>query len=194
MSHVCPVWIGYLLASPVRKLFQNPKSILGPHLQKGMTVMDVGCAMGFFSLPAAQMVGETGRVYCVDCQEKMLHKLEKRAAKAGVGQQISTRSCAMDDLGVSDLADKVDFAMAIAMVHESDSPDGLMQQIVGTIHDGGKLLYAEPFGHVPMKEVLRTQDLVLDLGFEMVTSQKSRRLYSAVYQKKAPSNEEARGC
>ena len=190
MSNVCPVWIGYLLASPVRRLFQNPDSILGPHLKKGMTVMDVGCAMGFFSLPAAKMVGESGRVYCVDCQEEMLQQLEKRAAKAGVDRHITTRTCAPDDLGVADLAEQVDFAMAIAMVHETDSPHTLLRQISGTIRAGGKLLYAEPLGHVSMDEVLRTQSVLLDMDFKIVISQKTRKLYSAVYQKNNPANSE----
>ncbi|MBU1207873.1 MAG: hypothetical protein KKH04_13245 [Proteobacteria bacterium] len=50
-EHVCPVWVGYLLASPLRKLFQNPKKILEPYVQKDMKVLDVGPGMGFFTLP-----------------------------------------------------------------------------------------------------------------------------------------------
>ena len=66
--HVCPWWIGYLIASHLRKLGENPDTILGPLVEPGMTVVDVGCAMGFFSLPLARMVGESGRVLCVDVQ------------------------------------------------------------------------------------------------------------------------------
>jgi len=40
--HVCPVWVGYLLASPLRKLLQNPDKILAPYVKPGMTVLDVG--------------------------------------------------------------------------------------------------------------------------------------------------------
>ena len=54
---VCPVWVGYLLASPLRKLFENPRKILSQYVKEGMKVLDIGCAMGFFSLPLAQMVG-----------------------------------------------------------------------------------------------------------------------------------------
>ena len=41
-KHVCPVWVGYLLASPLRKLFHNPKKILGPYVEEGMKVLDIG--------------------------------------------------------------------------------------------------------------------------------------------------------
>jgi len=30
---VCPFWIGYLLANPLRRLFQNPDRILGPYVK-----------------------------------------------------------------------------------------------------------------------------------------------------------------
>ena len=59
---VCPVWIGHLLASPLRRLVQNPKKILEPYVRNGITVLDFGCAMGFFSLPLVHMVGSNGKV------------------------------------------------------------------------------------------------------------------------------------
>ena len=68
-KRVCPVWIGYLLASPIRKLFQNPKKILYHYVKEGMMVLDIGCAMGFFSLPLSEMVGSKGKVICVDVQK-----------------------------------------------------------------------------------------------------------------------------
>ena len=91
----CPIWLGYLLASPIRKFGQNPLTILRPNVSEGMRVLDVGCAMGFFSLPLAQMVGPAGRVYCVDMQERMLTVLGRRAEVLGredrcvIGRQVA---------------------------------------------------------------------------------------------------------
>ena len=90
-ERVCPVWVGYLLASPLRKFAHNPDKILSPYVKEGMTVLDIGSAMGFFSIPMAQMVGPEGKVICVDMQEKMLERLQKRAHKAGVADRIETR-------------------------------------------------------------------------------------------------------
>jgi cyclopropane fatty-acyl-phospholipid synthase-like methyltransferase len=36
--------------------------MLGPYVKPGMTVLDVGCGMGFFSIGMARMVGDEGRV------------------------------------------------------------------------------------------------------------------------------------
>ena len=69
--HVCPYWIGYFLINPFRKYIHNPQEILGEYIKPGMKVIDYGCAMGYFSLPMAKMVGESGKVYGFDIQDKM---------------------------------------------------------------------------------------------------------------------------
>ena len=83
-----------------------------------MLVADIGCAMGFFSLPLAKMVGQNGKVICVDVQEKMIRSLEKRAQKAGLSGRIETIVCNDKSLGLDDFKEKIDFALAIGVVHE----------------------------------------------------------------------------
>jgi ubiquinone/menaquinone biosynthesis C-methylase UbiE len=91
IERVCPWWLGYFLLIPIRKWGQNPDKILASRVKPGMNVLDFGCAMGYFSLPLARLVGVKGNVYCVDIQEKMLRKLRNRADKAGIGEVIKTR-------------------------------------------------------------------------------------------------------
>lgn len=145
---VCPVWIGYLLASPLRKLIQNPRAILAPHVTPGMCVMDIGSAMGFFSLPLAELVGPAGRVICVDLQQGMLDALLRRARRMNLADRIEPRLCALESLKVDDLAGRIDFALAFAMVHEVGDPGRLFAQIRAALKPAGRLLFAEPKGHV----------------------------------------------
>jgi 2-polyprenyl-3-methyl-5-hydroxy-6-metoxy-1,4-benzoquinol methylase len=147
-KRVCPWWVGYLLASPLRRLLQKPERILGAYVEEGMTVLDAGCAMGFFSLPLAQMVGEKGRVICVDQQERMIRSLEKRAKKAGLSGRIETRVCSSTSLDLEDQEGRVDFALAFAVVHETQDPAAFLSQIHEALAPGGRLLIAEPSGHV----------------------------------------------
>ena len=54
-ERVCPWWLGYLLASPVRRwMAENPESLLAPYVREGMTVLEPGPGMGFFTLPLAR--------------------------------------------------------------------------------------------------------------------------------------------
>jgi hypothetical protein len=49
-ERVCPWWLGYLLASPVRRLSQDPGAILAPYVREGATVLAPGPGMGFLTL------------------------------------------------------------------------------------------------------------------------------------------------
>jgi 2-polyprenyl-3-methyl-5-hydroxy-6-metoxy-1,4-benzoquinol methylase len=154
--HVCPVWVGYFLASGLRKLLQDPTKILSPYVRPGMTVLDVGCAMGFFSLPMAEMVGPRGKVVCIDVQPKMLDVLKKRAAKAGLADRIETRVCPEDSLGLDEWEGRFDFAVAFAVLHEVPDQAKLFGQISHSLKPEARLLLAEPQGHVTIQDFRQT--------------------------------------
>ena len=185
-EHVCPVWVGYLLASPLRKLTQHPKKILGPHVTSGMTVLDVGCAMGFFSLPLARLVGPAGKVVCVDLQEKMLQSLARRAHKAGLSDRIEARSCHRDSLGLDDLSGQIDFALAFAVVHEVPDASGLFCEIGTTLKPNGRLLMAEPKGRVSVQGFDASVSLAEQNGFEVVDRPRIARSRAVLLEKKRP--------
>ena len=184
---VCPVWIGYMLASPVRKLMYNPRTILAPYVKEGMTVLDFGSAMGFFSIPLAQMVGPVGKVICVDIQEKMLAQLKKRAQKAGVSAQIETHLCTQDSLGLEPLADTIEFALLFAVVHEVPAREALFAGLASALKARANLLVAEPKGHVAAEDFERTLSVAKQHGFVEGGTPRISRSY-AVLLKRASAN------
>lgn len=151
MTHrVCPWWLGYFLASPIRRWIEirDPEAFLKRYIRPGVTVLEPGPGMGFFTIPIARLVGPSGRVIAVDIQPKMLQVLRKRAAKAGVIDHLETRLAGLGSLDVGDLHSAVDFALLYAMVHEVLEPETLFREVAGTLVPGGRLLFAEPAGHV----------------------------------------------
>lgn len=183
VDHVCPVWVGYLLASPLRNLLHSPRKILGPYVEKGMTVLDVGCAMGFFSLPLAELVGPDGRVICVDLQEKMIRSLDRRASKAGLGNRIETHVCRKDSLNLDQLRDKIDFALLFAVVHEVPDPKRLFSEINRMLKPGGTALVVEPKGHVSAKRFETTVSIAAQNGFEATQRPSIKRTHAALLAK-----------
>lgn len=147
-EHVCPWWIGYLLASPIRKLVHDPHKILSPYVREGMTVLEPGAGMGFFTLELARLVGPSGRVVALDLQPKMLKGLRRRAARAGYLERIVIRLAASSSLNVPEFAGKADFALAFAMVHEVPDAAQFFSEVAATLKPGARLLFAEPSGHV----------------------------------------------
>ncbi|OQX02893.1 MAG: hypothetical protein BWK80_56915 [Desulfobacteraceae bacterium IS3] len=167
MAHrLCPVWIGYFLACPIRKMFQNPEKILSPYIRKGMTVLDIGCAMGFFSLPLARMVGAEGKVISSDIQDNMLRSLEKRAEKAGLADRITTRLCHRDSFNLHDFKEQADFALAFAVLHELPDISMFFSEVYEILKSDGRLLIAEPKGHVSEKEFEITVSVGIQKGFK----------------------------
>jgi ubiquinone/menaquinone biosynthesis C-methylase UbiE len=144
LHDVCPPWFGYVLASPVRKLWQGPHKILAPYVTAGMTVLEPGPAMGFFTLELARMVGPAGRVVAVDLQAKMLEALRRRARKRGVEARIETRLATADGLGIADLKGRADFALLFAVVHELPDQDRFFGEVAAALKPGGRVLFAEP--------------------------------------------------
>ncbi len=162
---VCPWYIGYLLASPVRRLVDNPERLLGPLVQPGITVLEPGCGMGFFSLPLARMVGPRGRVICADVQQKMIDGLRRRAQRAGLLDRLETVVCSAGDLGIGRWAGRVDLALAIHVVHEVPDAAGFLRQIHGALGQRGALLIAEPKGHVSAAQFEATVAAAEAIGF-----------------------------
>ncbi len=140
-SHVCPWWMGYFLAAPWRRLAQNPDLILNPYVKEGMRILEIGPGMGFFTLPMARIIGPTGRIFAVDIQQKMLDSLQRRAKRAGLIDRIETRLCPNTSLGVEDLAGKIDFALAFAVMHEIPDIKKTFREIAGTLKKAGEIAH-----------------------------------------------------
>lgn len=146
--HVCPVWIGYILVNPLRKLLENPKKLLAPYIQPGMKILEIGPGMGYFTIPMAKITGKTGKVYCIEIQKKMLLKLNKRAKKKGVEDEIELHLSVSGSQNIQFLKDQIDFCLLAYVVHEVPDIVKLFSEVAETIKQKGKILLLEPKGHV----------------------------------------------
>ena len=171
MSHlghrVCPWWIGYFLASPLRKLRQDPHTILSPFVREGMVVLEPGPGMGFFTLELARLVGASGHVVVVDVQARMLSTLKRRAGRAHLLGRIETRQVTDDGLGVGDLDGRVDFALAFYMVHEVPDAARFLAEVAAALKPGAGLLLAEPKSHVTEPQFAETLELAARSGLRV---------------------------
>jgi 2-polyprenyl-3-methyl-5-hydroxy-6-metoxy-1,4-benzoquinol methylase len=110
-----------------------------------MRVVDVGCGMGYFSIPLARMVGEAGYVQAVDLQSQRLVRVEKRARKAGVLSRIELTLATQGSLNLNS---PMDFILALAVVHEVPSVQALFAKVFKGLRTGGRMFIAEPTIHV----------------------------------------------
>ena len=180
---VCPWWLGYLLISPLRKLLQNPEKIIAPLVHEGMTVVEIGPGMGFFTLEIAKKVAASGRVIAIDIQPKMLEQLEQRAEKAGVRQRIEPRLASSDSLGMTDLAEVVDLVFAYAVVHELPDDRAFFREAFGVLKRNAVLFLAEPGRHVSEECFNAELQKARVEGFEIVETGHGRQGHTALLRK-----------
>ena len=145
---VCPRWLGYLLLGPIRRLLHDPSSILRPYLREGMTALEPGPGMGFFTLELARRVGRTGRVIAVDVQPKMIERLKRRAANASLAERIDARVTPVDSMQLNGLDSRVDFVLAFAVVHEMPDTAAFFAEAAASMKPGARVLLVEPLGQM----------------------------------------------
>lgn len=184
MKHrVCPWWLGYWLLNPLRKLGQNPHELLMPYVREGMTVLEPGPGMGSFTLELAQLVGPSGRVVVVDVQPKMIAKLKRRLAKAGMNGRVDSRVTSAESMELADLRGTVDFALAFAVVHEFPDPGKFFAEVAEASRPGAILLLAEPKGHVKTAAFEAELQAAQKAGFEVKDLPRIRRSQVALLEK-----------
>ena len=179
-KNVCPWWLGYFLINPLRRFSTNPEKMFAPYVKPGMTVIDYGCAMGYFSLPLAQMVGTSGKVHCFDIQKKMLDKLMSRAQKRNLHTTIIPHLIMDEKMAFDQLKQSADFALLFAVAHEVPDQEKLFNAIHRMLKPCSLLYFAEPPGHVKLEEFNRSLSYAKKAGFSEVQSTKIGRSHSVL--------------
>ncbi len=181
-KRVCPWWLGYLLACPLRRWGQDPAKILSPYVREGMTVLEPGPGMGFFTVDLARMVGRSGRVIAVDVQEKMLASLRRRLQRAGLAERVDARLATSDSLNLPPgLA--VDFTLAFAVVHELPSQLAFFQEVAQVSKPGAAMLVCEPKGHVKAADFEQELKDATQAGWQATERLQVSRSHSVLLRK-----------
>jgi ubiquinone/menaquinone biosynthesis C-methylase UbiE len=144
--------------------FINPSLVMAQsELAQGQVVADLGCGSGFFDLPAAQLVGPTGRIFAVDVVESKL------AATVSIANQFGYKNVQVVKADLEkpflDLPENsCDLVIAGNILHEVSQKDMLLRNIYRLLKTGGRLLAVEwkrsatPFGP-PLEKRIEQQQL-----------------------------------
>jgi ubiquinone/menaquinone biosynthesis C-methylase UbiE len=124
--------------------------------------------MGYFTMELAERVGTDGHVDCVDVESKMLHGLERRLKKRGLAERVTSRLCEPSSLGVGDLAESIELAVLIHVLHEMPQPKATLAEVAATLRPKGKLLLIEPKGHVSKAVFEAELAMAREVGFSAI--------------------------
>jgi ubiquinone/menaquinone biosynthesis C-methylase UbiE len=168
-NRVCPLELAGGLDNQVRRLLQNPWKLLGHYIRPGMTVLDLGCGPGFFSIEIAKMLMDSGKVIAADLQEGMLEKLSKKIRGTKLERRIEIHKCEATKIGV---AEPVDFVLVFYMIHEVPDQEALLEELKSILKPDGKIYIIEPMFHVSKKSFEAMTGKIKSLGFEIIESPK----------------------
>ncbi len=115
-----------------RREILPPENILREiDVKQGDVLIDFGCGIGYFTIPALNLVGDDGRVIAIDTSEKMLDELKKRAGARNNLEIIKSDK-------IIDL--KADCILLVNVLHEVESPKEFLSGCFEHIEENGKVV------------------------------------------------------
>jgi ubiquinone/menaquinone biosynthesis C-methylase UbiE len=117
-------------------------------IMQGFQVLEYGCGTGSYTLLAAGLVGESGKVYALDVHPLSIRTVEKKAAKEG-SDNIETilSDC---DTGLPD--GSIDVALFYDTFHILSSPDKVLKEIHRVLKPNGIMSFSDH--HMKEKEIV----------------------------------------
>ncbi len=133
----------------------NPDDLLADKLgvKLGQQVGDLGCGgAGYFSLPAARLVGSNGKVYAVDVLKSALEGVLSKAKLENL-LNIEAIWSDLEKVGATKVVpESLDHALLVNILFQSRQNESLVQEAKRLLRVGGRLLVvdwkveATPFG------------------------------------------------
>ncbi len=138
------------LDAPERKVWLPIEPVLeAMELAPGMMVADIGAGTGYFALPVAQAVGETGHVVAVDVAPEMLALLRQKVTAARISNldfvQAESASTGLD-------AGSVDRVLLANIWHEVDDRAATLAEVARVLRAEGRVVILDWSPDIPEDE------------------------------------------
>ena len=120
------------------RMWHRPKlNLESIGVRSGIVFMDIGCGDGFFTTPAARLVGEKGKIYAVDIDASAIDKLKRKAAEKGFKNIRAEIGAAEETIFCNACADIVFYS---TVLHDFKDPAKVLRNAKLMLKPGGKLV------------------------------------------------------
>jgi len=128
-------------------------------IRPGQTLLDYGCGPGTFTIPAAGITGQEGKVYAIDVRPRALERLRERAESGGLSN-IEARLSDSTSLNTGLPDESVDIILVYDVMHEVNDRPGLLEELHRVLERDGLLsVFPMHMGTDKMLEVMAECDL-----------------------------------
>jgi len=169
-----------------RREWQQPEAILAEiGLGQGMSFVDIGCGEGFFTLPAAGIVGGAGQVHALDANPQAIAILREKIAQAKLTNVNVETGRGETTVLCGECADIVFLGIVL---HDFESPDKVLANAYLMTRPGGRLVNLDwkkealPLGppeHIKFSPD-RAADMIRRAGFRVIETRDSGQYHYVV--------------
>jgi ubiquinone/menaquinone biosynthesis C-methylase UbiE len=130
--------IAPVMESPLRRKFFDPvKALKAAGIRSGQEVLEVGCGTGFFTVPAAELVGDEGLVRAIDLHPLAIEQVTRKIRDAGVTNVRLTKTNAAET-GLP--GDSIDLVLLFGVIPSPTLPlDRLLPEMHRLLKPDGAL-------------------------------------------------------
>ncbi|MDK2829273.1 class I SAM-dependent methyltransferase [Clostridium beijerinckii] len=123
-----------------RDMLPPEQTLINLNLHEGDIMADIGCGIGYFTIPAAKIVGDGGKIYALDILPEMLKDVDIKI-KENTISNVETILTEENNLKLDD--NKVSIAFISNVLHEADQKEEFLNEIKRIISPKGRIAVVE---------------------------------------------------
>ncbi len=143
-SNIAYWTIRLLHDNPILPLVRNPFKLLkAAGLEEGQKALEVGCGPGFFTIPAARIVGDEGHVYAIDIHPRAVARVKKKIEKHAL-KNVTAVCINASNTGLP--GGSVDRAFLFGLRYVAGGPGNVITELHRVLKHGGGLSFQKTRG------------------------------------------------
>jgi ubiquinone/menaquinone biosynthesis C-methylase UbiE len=160
----CPYNQRFFVAAPHPFITRERlREALAP--EPGERLLEIGPGTGYYALPVAEWLGESGTLELLDVQQEFLDHTLRRAGEQGLSNLVPT----LADAQAMPFEDATfDGAYLATVLGEVPDPSAALRELRRVVKPGGRVVFGELFGdpHMVTEGALRHEAEAAGLRFE----------------------------
>ncbi|MTI49280.1 class I SAM-dependent methyltransferase [Sporosalibacterium faouarense] len=126
------------LDNPLRRKVLPPEEVINRiGIKEGVDIADIGCGIGYFTIPMAKSIAENNKVYAIDISKEMIDETDRRLEEEEI-KNVETILSNENNFKIPD--NSTDIVFTSTVFHELDDPKKFLNESKRILRDQGRLI------------------------------------------------------